>query len=228
MIEASYLQQLYWQLAYQQYHVWKHSGSGDYLVRTTSYSLPSNLHDHIDLIQPTTMFSRFKKQKSTIFKVSTAEKDALAPASKSDPIVDSVSGVTVDASCNKIITITCLQQLYNAVGFVPSANVGNSIGITGYLVNIISLDSRMEPYIWYRNNSRTCKISNHSLQTRGRTLWIPASNLYQLMVSNALPQIIMAFMFFQKVDSTIRPWMKLVTRQTLMFSLHSVSLIPLL
>jgi tripeptidyl-peptidase-1 len=89
------------------------------------------------------MFGRFKKQKSTIFKV-TAEKDALAPASKSDPIVDSVSGVSVDASCNKIITITCLQQLYNAVGFVPSANVGNSIGITGYLVNIISLDSRME------------------------------------------------------------------------------------
>ncbi|KIM46464.1 hypothetical protein M413DRAFT_8304 [Hebeloma cylindrosporum] len=115
-----------------QYHVWKHSESGDYLVRTTSYSLPSDLHDHVDLIQPTTMFGRFKKHKSTIFKV-TAEKDALSKASNSEPIVDSVSGVTVDASCNKVITITCLQQLYNAVGFVPSANVGNSIGITGYL-----------------------------------------------------------------------------------------------
>jgi len=81
------------------------------------------------------MFGRFKKHKSTIFKV-TPETDALAQASTNEPIVDSVSGVTVDASCNKIITITCLQQLYNAVGFVPSAKVGlNSIGITGYLVN---------------------------------------------------------------------------------------------
>jgi hypothetical protein len=94
------------------------------------------------------MFGSFKKHKSTIFEV-TPEKDALTQASKSEPIVDSVSGVTVDASCNKIITITCLQQLYNAVGFVPSANVGNSIGITGYLVNKISLDSRTKTLLTF-------------------------------------------------------------------------------
>lgn len=109
------------------YHVWQHKSSGDYLVRTTSYSLPSNLHDHVDVIQPTTMFGRFKPAKSTISKVSPFKK-----ATKSGTVVNAASGVTVDASCNQVVTITCLQQLYNAVGFTPSAK-GNSIGITGYL-----------------------------------------------------------------------------------------------
>jgi tripeptidyl-peptidase-1 len=117
----------------QKYHVWKHVESGDYIVRTTSYSLPGNLHDHIELVQPTTMFGRFKPEKSNIFKATPIPED-FDTAAKSEGVVKAASGVTVDASCNQIITITCLQQLYNAVGFTPSAK-GNSIGITGYLVS---------------------------------------------------------------------------------------------
>ncbi|KJA29734.1 hypothetical protein HYPSUDRAFT_196076 [Hypholoma sublateritium FD-334 SS-4] len=113
------------------YYVWKHVESGDYLVRTTSYSLPSNLHEHIELVQPTTMFGRFKPEKSTIFKA-TPFSNTLTTNLKSGSIVNAASGVTVDASCNQIITLTCLQQIYNAVGFTPSAK-SNSIGITGYL-----------------------------------------------------------------------------------------------
>ncbi|KAF8969345.1 peptidase S8/S53 domain-containing protein [Flammula alnicola] len=113
------------------YHVWKHTESGDYLVRTTSYSLPTNLHDHVELVQPTTMFGRFKPEKSDIFSA-TPIPDSLIQATKGGSPVNAASGVTVDPSCNSIITITCLQQLYNAVGFTPSAK-GNSVGITGYL-----------------------------------------------------------------------------------------------
>ena len=47
--------------------------------------------------------------------------------------IPTASGGQVDASCNRTITITCLQQLYNAVGFTPSGKNGNKIGITGYL-----------------------------------------------------------------------------------------------
>ena len=81
------------------------------------------------------MFGRFKKTKSIIIwsdkssAVSDGTNGGLAP------IVDATSGVTVDASCNENITISCLQQIYNAVDFVPSAR-SNSIGITGYLVFI--------------------------------------------------------------------------------------------
>ena len=79
------------------------------------------------------MFGRLKQLKSTIFSLEDAviaEPDPNAPA-----IVDPVSGTMVDASCNQTITITCLQQLYNAVGVAPSAS-NNSFAVTGYLVII--------------------------------------------------------------------------------------------
>ena len=81
------------------------------------------------------MFGRFKKSKSMI--IWSDKSSAASDATNSDlaPIVDATSGVTVDASCNENITISCLQQIYNAVDFVPSAR-RNSIGITGYLVCI--------------------------------------------------------------------------------------------
>lgn len=61
------------------------------------------------------------------------EDQHLEVAADAPPIkVPTASGGLVDASCNTTITITCLKQLYNAVGFVPSAK-GNKIGITGYL-----------------------------------------------------------------------------------------------
>ncbi|THV08230.1 tripeptidyl peptidase A [Dendrothele bispora CBS 962.96] len=110
------------------YHVWVHDASGDSLVRTTSYSLPKHLHEHVDVIQPTTMFSRWKAHKSTIHDVSPA------PASLTGP------NAKIDASCNSTITISCLQQLYNVGNYTPSADVGNSIGITGYLEQFANRD----------------------------------------------------------------------------------------
>ncbi|RDB20087.1 Tripeptidyl-peptidase sed2 [Hypsizygus marmoreus] len=121
------------------YQVWEHT-NGDHIVRTTSYSLPENLHEHIDVIQPTTMFGQFKGSKSTIV---WADENDVSAVQSSEPFVDPVSGVVVDPSCNTTITITCLQQLYNAIGFIPSAP-GNSVGITGYLeefANIQDLQS---------------------------------------------------------------------------------------
>ncbi|KAJ7639339.1 tripeptidyl peptidase A [Roridomyces roridus] len=109
------------------YHVWQHT-DGDYLVRTTSYSLPAAVYDHVELIQPTTLFGRFKPQKSSIKSISKVQSAQNSPA-----IGDMATGATVDASCNTTVTITCLRQIYNAVGYTPSAHVGNSIGITGYL-----------------------------------------------------------------------------------------------
>ncbi|KAJ7167803.1 peptidase S8/S53 domain-containing protein [Mycena filopes] len=104
------------------YHIWKNTASGEYIVRTTSYSLPKNLLAHVDLIQPTTMFGTFKKLKSTIHSIS-ADTELQARESAS----------TVDANCNTTITITCLREIYNAGDYTPSALIGNSVGVTGYL-----------------------------------------------------------------------------------------------
>ncbi|KAH9899475.1 tripeptidyl peptidase A [Cubamyces lactineus] len=116
-----------------EYHVWTHDASGDAVVRTTAYSIPEHLDNHVELIQPTTMFARMKSLKTT-FRINDAQEKAAAIPADAPPIsVPSASGGHVDASCNQTITITCLQQLYNAVGFEPSKKNGNKIGITGYL-----------------------------------------------------------------------------------------------
>ncbi|KAF5358974.1 hypothetical protein D9758_004895 [Tetrapyrgos nigripes] len=110
------------------YHVWTHDASGDSIVRTTSYSLPKHLHPHIDVIQPTTMFARFKGYKSTIHDI---DRSPSLPAFTGD---STNSGAVIDPSCNTTITISCLRQLYSVPSdFTPSAHVGNSVGITGYL-----------------------------------------------------------------------------------------------
>ncbi|KAG5639668.1 hypothetical protein H0H81_005851 [Sphagnurus paluster] len=112
------------------YNIWRHT-SGDELVRTTSYSLPENLHEHVDVIQPTTMFGRFRRDRSTIswpkdLEVAPLQNLATQPNKNADS-----TPIVVDPSCNSTITIRCLQQLYNAVGYVPKKNNNNSIGITG-------------------------------------------------------------------------------------------------
>ncbi|GLB34136.1 putative tripeptidyl peptidase [Lyophyllum shimeji] len=126
------------------YHVWKHEGSGDSIVRTTSYSLPENLHEHIDLVQPTTMFGQFKEMKSTI--VWSDDTEAPSQSKNVASIHNPATGVPVDASCNKTITIKCLQQLYNAVGFTPTQLSKNTIGITGYLEEFANLQDLQSFY----------------------------------------------------------------------------------
>ena len=114
----------------KEYHVWVHEESGDERIRTLSYSVPAHVFEHVELIQPTTLFTRPRAQRSTIHAITP---DSANPASSAQAQITLPNGVTVDASCNQTITITCLKQLYNAVGFTPSTAQGNQIGITGYL-----------------------------------------------------------------------------------------------
>ena len=99
------------------------------MIRTLEYSLPEEVYDHVDLVQPTTMFARMKKQRTT-FRWSAHQNLESLPTNNS---IELSNGVTVDASCNTTVTVSCLKQLYNAVGVNGTANNGNGIGITGYL-----------------------------------------------------------------------------------------------
>ncbi|KAI0048692.1 tripeptidyl peptidase A [Auriscalpium vulgare] len=109
------------------FHVWKHAKDEDSVVRTTSYSLPEHMHAHIELIQPTTLFSRLTGYRATSHFSGAQEH----PAATSGTIT--VNGHEVDASCTTTITVSCLKQLYNAVDYVPAATQKNSIALTGYL-----------------------------------------------------------------------------------------------
>ncbi|KAI0925655.1 hypothetical protein AcV5_008333 [Taiwanofungus camphoratus] len=114
-----------------EYQVWTHDESGDSLVRTTSYSLPEHLMDHVDLVQPTTVFSRFSSMKTT-YRFSQDQSTTAGQNGSYIP-VPSASGGQVDASCNQTITVSCLKQLYNAVGYTPAAAGQNQIAVTAYL-----------------------------------------------------------------------------------------------
>ena len=122
----------------QEYHIWEHS-EGDTLVRTTSYSVPEHLLEHIELIQPTTLFSRFRGMKTSFH---FDQKDASSAASSNAPAISvpSASGGQVDASCTTTITVSCLLQLYNAVGYTAEANTGNQIATTGYLDQFANIE----------------------------------------------------------------------------------------
>lgn len=109
-----------------------HEASGDESIRTLTYSIPEFVYDHVDLIQPTTMFARMKNQKTSLRWSTYSTQASKTPASASGTKISLPNGIDVDASCNSTITIECLQVLYNAVGYRAS-NASNKIGITGYL-----------------------------------------------------------------------------------------------
>lgn len=106
-------------------------------MRTTEYSLPTFLDQHVELIQPTTVFHRVKGLRSTL---------RFSPSSKVAPSISTGAkitipgyGVSVDASCNMTITISCLKQLYNVANYVPRATKENAIALTGYLEEFANL-----------------------------------------------------------------------------------------
>ncbi|KAF8214031.1 subtilisin-like protein [Mycena galopus ATCC 62051] len=108
-----------------EYYMFQHTG-GDVLVRTTAYRLPQYLHEHIELIQPTTMFTRSKGMTPIVYP-------------EEDEPLGSIKRVTpstkphVHPSCATSVTLSCIMQLYNAVGYTPRATKKNAIGITGFL-----------------------------------------------------------------------------------------------
>lgn len=88
------------------YGVYVHTETADTVVRTLGYSLPAELHDHIDLVAPTTYFSTLQSMRTASFIIEGADYElALAKGG---------SGKAIPDSCDTAITISCLQALYNS------------------------------------------------------------------------------------------------------------------
>ena len=105
------------------YRVYQHVNTGETIVRTTSYSLPSILHEHVSVIVPTTYFGTMRAMKSQIFKGPFNDR---VPAPKSPE-------AGAPSSCASEITPACLFSMYNATGYVPAAANKNVLGVAGYL-----------------------------------------------------------------------------------------------
>ncbi|EGG01224.1 tripeptidyl peptidase [Melampsora larici-populina 98AG31] len=106
------------------YSIFQHL-DGDQIIRTESFSLPHNLHRHIDVVQPTTMFGRLKKQRSRVRVAEELSQDE-----------SSLLNTTMTKNCTNpdVVTNDCLRKLYQTFDYEPKAiQMGNRIGITGFL-----------------------------------------------------------------------------------------------
>ncbi|PSN60778.1 tripeptidyl-peptidase 1 precursor [Corynespora cassiicola Philippines] len=105
------------------YHDYKHE-EGHIVARTTAWSLPRHLHDHIDAIQPTTSFMRGAADAATWVNL-----PAEVPASYKKPNDDAISKV-----CNVTsVTPECFATLYKTKGYTPRSSDKNSVAFTNYL-----------------------------------------------------------------------------------------------
>lgn len=109
-----------------EYHNYKHK-DGSVVARTTSWSLPRHLHEHIETVQPTTSFFHIAKQEATYF-----TGGAEAPASYKTPTNSSIAAV-----CNVTsVTPECFQTLYSTKWYKTQSSDKNSIGFNNFLGEI--------------------------------------------------------------------------------------------
>lgn len=106
---------------------YQHEAGGSPKLRTFSYSVPDELADHVDMIQPTTRFGQLESQRSTIFKMERLGNSFPATVqSLVDANTDSVA-----ALCGPGVTPKCLKTLYN-VNYTASPE-NNSVAFSSYL-----------------------------------------------------------------------------------------------
>ena len=127
------------------YSMYKHVVTGETIVRTMGYHLPSALHEHVSVISPTTYFGTTRAMKSHILARELADDQA-----------SSTQTGALD-NCTAYLTPPCLLALYNATGYKPTATCENRLGVTGYLdqfANYADLQVclRMSFYLFYGNS----------------------------------------------------------------------------
>ncbi|GAB7358725.1 hypothetical protein MBLNU230_g3954t1 [Neophaeotheca triangularis] len=82
--------------------VYRHDHKAVDKIRTLHYSLPDQLHQYVDMVQPTTRFGQMRPEMSQVMRV-----EHMGPAG---------TGLNVTA-CNSTITPECLKDLYNVKGY---------------------------------------------------------------------------------------------------------------
>ncbi|PPQ71894.1 hypothetical protein CVT24_006868 [Panaeolus cyanescens] len=111
------------------YNVYHHPTSGEEVVRTMGYSLPSELHAHIDVVAPTTYFGTTRSMRATSF----VQPEIVVATEDETMILRPGSDAAVPSSCARTVTPSCLRTLYNTVNYVPAATNVNKLGVVGYL-----------------------------------------------------------------------------------------------
>ena len=103
--------------SYQLYH---HVETNDTVVRTVSYSLPEDLHEHIQTVAPTTYFGSSRPQWNKprpVRSTATREKEF----------------VKVLHSRERYVSPPYLRWLYKTMGYEPAAMKLNKVAVVGFM-----------------------------------------------------------------------------------------------
>ena len=94
------------------------------ILRTLAYSVPKDLKDHINFLQPTTRFGSQRSSRSSIKRVETRSQPSAPHWGSTSP--------KADISCNSSITPECIFNLYN-VHYKADRKNGNTAAIASFL-----------------------------------------------------------------------------------------------
>lgn len=98
---------------FRQYY---HSDASDSVLRTTKYSIPEHLHDHVDFIYPTVHFMDFNRKPRQ--PVELEKRQHLPPA---------------NPNCTNSVCPKEVASLYKINYQAPDAKSGSKIGVAGFL-----------------------------------------------------------------------------------------------
>lgn len=101
------------------------------IVRSSEWSLPRHLHNHIDTIQPTTNFMRPARQANTVIDADSTKSVQTFEASFGDA---SLGYPDTSSVCDpNSVNITCISTLYGTAGYKPKVPKKNKVSLTNYL-----------------------------------------------------------------------------------------------
>ncbi|KAK3720454.1 hypothetical protein LTR37_003867 [Vermiconidia calcicola] len=118
------------------YKEFKHDEDGSTLSRAPEWSLPLHLHDHIDVVQPTTSFFRAARDQNLPRQqdasVAVERREITAEAKRNVEVATEQD--SIDDICSvHLTTPRCLRTLYGTINYTPQAPDLNKVGLTNYL-----------------------------------------------------------------------------------------------
>jgi len=153
------------------YSVYRHT-DGTEMIRTTEWSLPVHLHEHINTIQPTNSFMRLKPKvpiPEELVKVD--HETALSPSHKAP----------VNTTCDpNYVTTDCLRTYYGTINYTVQTHGQIQMGLTDYLGQV-NLRSDVSKYLkMFRPEAVTGAYTFQQVSIDGGTLQQTPLNASQL------------------------------------------------
>jgi tripeptidyl-peptidase-1 len=161
-----------------EYSTFVHEEDGLEVVRTSEWSLPRHLHEHIITIQPTNSFFRPKPVSKQSMPFMNAGLKSLPPPP---------ANATIAAACNvSLVTPFCLRTLYGTVNYTAKAPEKNLMALNDFLGE---LNNRSDASIYlekFRPEAAAAAYQFEQISIAGGTVQQTPENVTQLKAGTGI------------------------------------------